>query len=267
MRELEVARHAASVAGQIVHRYFHEGVTVSTAKQSYNLVTTADVEAEQAIARVIHESFPDHRILGEELHADAAAADTARDLWIIDPIDGTNNFAHHLPHFAISIAYYREGIAECGVVFNPLRNDLYEATRGGGAFHNGLPLRAGAETRLDQVLIGVGFYYDRGAMMEATLAAIGDLFRAQIHGIRRFGTASLDLCQVAAGQFGAFFEYELQPWDFAAGRLLVAEVGGRVTTCLGEPLPLAKTSLVASNGALHAPVLEIVRQHYPWGSA
>jgi myo-inositol-1(or 4)-monophosphatase len=115
--------------------------------------------------------------------------------------------------------------------------------------------------RLDQVLVGVGFYYDRGAMMEATLAAIADLFRQQIHGIRRFGTAALDLCHVACGLYGAFFEYQLSPWDFAAARLILEEAGGQVTTCLGAPLPLAKTHVLGSNGHLHPAVLEIVQRH------
>ncbi len=119
------------------------------------------------------------------------------------------------------------------------------------------------QTKLDEVLVGVGFYYDRGAMMEATLRAIGDLKRCQIHGIRRFGTASLDLCMVGSGCYGAYFEYELSPWDFAAGALFVEEAGGRITTARGEPLPLARTSVLASNGPLHAPTLEIVHRHHP----
>ncbi len=124
-------------------------------------------------------------------------------------------------------------------------------------------MSVGAQTALTEVLVGVGFYYDRGAMMESTLAAIRDLFREDIHGIRRFGTASLDLCMVGLGMFGAFFEYELSPWDFAAGRLLVEEAGGRVTTCAGGPLGIEKSSVLATNGALHGAVLAIVGPHLP----
>ena len=115
--------------------------------------------------------------------------------------------------------------------------------------------------RLDQVLVGCGFFYDRGAMMEATLQAIGDLFRQHIHGIRRFGTASLDLCQVAMGRFGGFFEYELAPWDFAAGAMILTEAGGAITTCRGEALPLSKTGVLASNGTLHLSLQSIVSQY------
>jgi myo-inositol-1(or 4)-monophosphatase len=147
------------------------------------------------------------------------------------------------------------------VIWNPIREDLYLAIRGRGATHNDRPIRVSSAEHMHQSLIGTGFYYDRGAMMEATLAAIGDCFRRQIHGVRRFGTASLDLAAVASGQFGAYFEYQLSPWDFAAGGLLVEEAGGRVTTCAGTALPLARTSVLASNLRLHEEVLAVVSQH------
>ncbi len=256
--ELEVARGAARAAGELIARYFRDGVTMRS-KESYNLVSDADVEAERTIVAQIRDHFPTHAILGEEAHqADLGA----EHLWIIDPLDGTNNFAHQLPHFAVSIAYYRGGVAQCGVIYNPLRDDWYTATRGGGAWHNGRRQQVAAHRRLDETLIGVGFFYDRGAMMEATLLAIRDLFRQQIHGVRRFGTASLDLCLVGCGSFGAYFEYELAPWDYAAGRLFVEEAGGRITDCRGADLPLARTSMLASNGWLHPDVLRIVREHY-----
>ena len=127
----------------------------------------------------------------------------------------------------------------------------------------GSPVAVAGHRGFDETLIGCGFYYDRGAMMQSTLDAIRDFFSRQIHGIRRFGTASLDLAQVGCGQFGVFFEYELSPWDFAAGRLFVEEAGGRVTTCRGEELPLQKTSVLASNGLLHEAALQIVLENYP----
>jgi myo-inositol-1(or 4)-monophosphatase len=255
---LNTARAAATAAGDLLKEYFERGFEVR-AKAPADLVTTADLAAERRIAELIGEEFPAHAILGEEEHSGDTAAEY---LWVVDPLDGTTNFAHGIPHFAVSIACLHNGRAVAGVISNPIRGDWYEVIRGGGAFHNGQRLEVGRQQQLSEVLIATGFYYDRGAMMEATLSAIRDVFRQNIHGIRRFGTASLDLAQVAGGQFGGFFEYLLSPWDFAAGALLVEEAGGRVTTCQGSTLPLAKTSLLASNGVLHEALLEIVKRHW-----
>ncbi len=257
--EFAVAEAAARAGGEVAARYFRDGVTMRS-KDVANLVSDADVEAEHAIAAVIRATFPDHAILGEEAYQGDASAEH---LWVVDPIDGTNNYAHAIPHFAVSVAYYHHGQAVCGVVFNPITDDWYTVIRGQGAFHNGKPARVQEATRLDEVIIGVGFYYDRGAMMEATLDAIRDLKHQAIHGIRRFGTASLDLISVGLGRYGAYFEYELSPWDFAAGRLFVEEAGGTVTDARGNPLPLGKSSILASNGPLHAPTLAVVRKHHP----
>lgn len=256
---LETALHAAREAGQLLQRAFDDGFTVST-KGIANLVTDADIAAERTIAAVIRAAFPDHQVLGEE---EQAGAVDAEHLWVVDPLDGTTNFAHHVPHFAVSIAYRHRGRTECGVIWNPMRDDLYVARRGAGATHNGRTIRVNSERRLDESLIGIGFYYDRGAMMEATLRAVGDCFRQQIHGVRRFGTASLDLAHVASGLYGAYFEYQLSPWDFAAGQLLVEEAGGRVTTCDGSPLALAKSTVLASNGLLHDQMVATVDGHWP----
>ena len=251
-------RLAAHAGAGIVRHYFEHGVTMR-AKESYNLVSDADVESEHAIAKIIREQFPTHEILGEEGHdADLSA----EHLWIIDPLDGTNNFAHQIPHFAISVGYYHRGQAKYGIVINPIHNDTYEATLGRGSTHNGKSIRVGEQSRLDEVLIGVGFYYDRGQMMVATLDAIRTLFGHNIHGIRRMGTASLDLCQVACGMFGAYFEYKLSTWDFAAGRLILEEAGGKITTSDGSPLPLANSSILASNGHLHEAVLNCIRDPF-----
>ena len=257
--EFATAEAAARAGGEVAARYFRDGVTMRS-KDVANLVSDADVEAEHAIAAVIRRGFPDHAILGEEAYAGDVEAEH---LWVVDPIDGTNNFAHAIPHFAVSVAYYHHGVAQCGVVLNPVRDEWHTAIRGQGAFHDGRRAQVQAATRLDEVIVGVGFYYDRDVMMEATLAAIGDLKRRQIHGIRRFGTALLDLINVGLGRYGAYFEYELSPWDFAAGRLFVEEAGGLVTTARGEPLPLASSSILASNGPLHPAVLEIVRARHP----
>lgn len=264
MRELEVARQAARAGGDILAGYFRKGIEMRM-KQDCDFVSDADVESEKAIIQTIRSAFPGHAILGEE-GQESSTEDFDPDvefLWVIDPLDGTTNFAHEIPHFAVSIGFYHNGQPICGVVYNPARDDWFHAVRGKGAFSNRNRVTVADHDSLSDSLIGVGFYYDRGAMMEATLDSIRDLFQQKIHGIRRFGTASLDLCQVGCGQFGGFFEYELSPWDFAVGRLFVEEAGGRMSNCLGNPLPLARSSVLASNGKLHDVLLEIVRSNLP----
>ena len=270
--ELQIVEAAARAGGEVAARYFRNEAAVFTKDSpsgeatSYNLVSEADLEAERAIVAVIREAFPNHAVLGEELHGgDGVSPDVlaSEHLWIVDPIDGTSNFVHGVPHFGVSVAYYHRGEPACGVMGNPVRDDWFVAARGKGAFHNGQQVRVAENRRIDEVLIGFGYYYDRGVMMEATLAAVTDLLRRNIHGVRRMGAATLDLAYVGLGSFGAFFEYELAPWDFAVGRLFVEEAGGKVTTCRGEPLPLGRTSVLASNGLLHEQVLEIVAAHHP----
>jgi myo-inositol-1(or 4)-monophosphatase len=251
---LQVAQEAAAEAGQIITRYYRDGVTMRE-KQPCDLVSDADVDAEKAVVAVIRRHFPKHAMLAEEGHRDAV---TEEHLWVIDPLDGTTNFAHRVPHFAVSIAYCYRGEPQCGVIYNPMRDDWYTAVRGGGALHNGRRVHVADHRRLDQTLVGVGFYYDRGELMEATLDALRKLLKEQVHGIRRMGAAALDLCAVGVGSFGAFFEYTLSAWDYAAGQLFVAEAGGKVTTCEGTPLDLKRTSVLATNGHLHPAMLEIV---------
>jgi len=251
--ELEVALEAARRGGAIVSRYYHEGVEIRY-KEAANLVSDADVESEQAVAATIRAAFPGHVIIGEEVHSGDTLAEHA---WIIDPLDGTNNFAHQVPNFAVSIAYCQRGRVMAGVVFNPVRDEWFSAARGQGATFNGKPIHVNDE-RLEETIIGMGCFLDKGGLMDATLASVGDLYRAGIHGIRRFGAAALDLCSVAMGRYGAFFEYQLSPWDFAAGVLIVEEAGGRVTHCLGEPITMTRGSILASNGKLHEPMIAVV---------
>ncbi len=258
------ATAAAKIGGDVLMRYWRDGVVVrnksASSGKTYDLVSDADVESEHAIVKFLKREFPDHEILGEEGQAGDVDAEH---LWIIDPLDGTNNFVHRVPHFAVSIGYYHRGEAVAGAVLNPVRNEMYTAVRGGGAFFAGEPIHVCESKTLNQTLIGCGFYYDRGAMMRSTLAAIEEFFGHDIHGIRRFGTASLDLCQVACGQFGGFFEYQLSPWDFAAGALIVSEAGGKISDAKGEPLKIQKTSVAASNSHLHDDIIAITSKHHP----
>ncbi len=261
---LESAVTAARLGGEVLMRYFNDGVEIRDKStgggKTYDLVSDADIESEQSIAKYLRSRHPDHELLGEE---DLAGNPAAKDLWIIDPLDGTNNFAHHIPHFAVSIAFYQHGQPVVGAIWNPARDDWFTAISGGGAFHNDARVVVSDARTLSKTLIGCGFYYDRGAMMRSTLAAVEEFFGHDIHGIRRFGTAALDLCQVGCGQFGGFFEYQLSPWDFAAGRLFVEEAGGKVTDGRSQALPIGTSSIVASNGHLHEAMIQITSKHHP----
>ena len=262
--QVTIALRAARQAGNLIRRAAENNDPLSVDRKAANdFVTQVDRAAEARIIDAIRKAYPEHGILAEESGEQPGTGAGADYLWVIDPLDGTTNFAHDIPHFAVSIGYYENGEAVCGVVYNPAREDWFHAVRGEGAFANDTRVTVADYDSLSESLVGVGFYYDRGVMMEATLASIRDLFQQKIHGIRRFGTASLDLCQIGCGQFGAFFEYELSPWDFAAGQLFVKEAGGQVTNCRGSALPLAKSSVLASNGKLHDSVLQIVSKNLP----
>ena len=258
MKELELAKQAAVAGGKVVAKYFHSSVQMRE-KSVGDLVSDADIESEQVIAAAIRAAYPDHEILGEETNK---GNPDAEHLWIVDPLDGTHNFAHKIPHFAVSIGYYREGQAVCGVIHNPIVDSWYEVVRGQGAWHEGRQVKVADDRRLSETMIAVGFYYDRGKLMQATLGVIDRLMHKQIHGVRRMGTASLDFTMVGTGSFGAFFEYCLAPWDFAAGRLFVEEAGGRVTTFHDDSLPMAPSSILATNGYLHDQMLELIQTQF-----
>jgi myo-inositol-1(or 4)-monophosphatase len=261
---VKVARSAAVAGGHVLNRFWHEGVELrdksASGGKTYDLVSDADLESQSVIANLLANAFPSHELMGEE---DLVGDTGAEHLWVIDPLDGTNNFAHRIPHFAVSIAYYRGGEPMVGVVHNPVRDDTFVAVAGHGATHNDHPLRVSPATELSRSLIGCGFYYDRGHMMRSTLAALEAFFSHEIHGIRRFGTAALDLCAVASGNFGVFFEYKLSPWDFAAGRLMVTEAGGVVSDANGQPLGLHQSSVVAAAKGLHSQAIAITAEHHP----
>ncbi len=256
---LATAVAAAVAAGESLRSHFRKKISVQT-KSLANFVSEADTTAEQIIVEKIRNAYPEHAVLAEESHRELSDADH---LWVIDPLDGTSNFLHGIPNFAVSIGYLYRGQAEVGVILNPISDDWFYAVRGQGAWHNGERLSVNQESSLADTMVAVGFYYDRGRMMEATLEAIADLFRQNIHGIRRFGAAALDLAQVARGDYGVFMEFNLQPWDHAAGALMVQEAGGRVSTCCDQSLPIQlPSSLLATNGLLHNAALAIAKPRF-----
>lgn len=262
---LNVAVAAARVGGEVLRRHFEQGVQMRDKSagggKTYDLVSDADLESEQAIAAVLRAAYPTHELLGEE-SLQRGDID-AEHLWIIDPLDGTNNFAHRIEHFAVSIGYYARGRAMVGAVYQPLHDDMFTVMRGQGSFRDAHRVHVSEAHSLGEAMIGCGFYYDRAAMMRSTLAAIEECFSNDVHGIRRFGAASLDLCMIGCGQLDGFFEYMLSPWDFAAAALFVEEAGGRVTDARGADLPICGTSVVASNGHLHDRLIEITTRHAP----
>jgi myo-inositol-1(or 4)-monophosphatase len=246
-RRLATAIDAAHAGGRAVLPFFRAD-TGANEKAEGDLVTNADLAAERTILELLRDAFPGEPVMSEESHA---ATRGAEHLWIVDPLDGTNNFAHGIAHFAISVGYYHQGQPTVGAVLNPVSRELYTAARGAGAERNGTPIRVTPETELARCLIATGFYYDRGDAMRATLDQIEALFRSGVHGVRRFGAAALDLCAVASGSYAAFFEHRLAPWDFAAGRLIVEEAGGRITDYRGNPLTTEPSSVLATNAILH----------------
>ncbi len=257
----KVAEEAAHLAGKIILQYFGSNHKTWTKDTQSNLVTEVDLKAEKAIVSHIQQNFPGHSFLAEESWRDSL---NSEHLWIIDPLDGTNNFANRIPHFCVSIAYAQKGEVLLGVIYNPVSLDLYVAEKGKGAFCNGEKIQVSPAKNLSESVIGTGFYYERGVVLENTLTALLKLFQNGIQGMRRFGSAALDLCFVAQGSFGAFFEYKLMPWDFSAGALIVEEAGGKVSDCLGRPLSLEKEAgVVAASPFLYAELMKTISPLYP----
>lgn len=259
MDALEVGKLAAAAAGEVLKKYFRSGLEIRE-KGMCDLVSDADIEAERVIVDVIRQHFPDHSIIGEE---GTQAESLDGPLWVIDPLDGTTGFAHGIPHFATSIGFFVDRQPQASVICNPVRNDWFTAALGRGSYWNEQRVHVSTETKLNQTLVGLGFYYDKDVLLNATLASIHELFQHEIHGIRRMGSAALDMAAVGCGMYGAFFEYILASWDFAGGILFVTEAGGRVTNCKGEPIKLERSSVLATNGHLHQAIMDIIVKHHP----
>ncbi len=255
-RARDAAIDAALLAGAHIRAAYHRAKQV-THKGVVDLVTEVDVEAQGIIVSRIRAAYPEDAILAEEAGAEAGGTGAAR--WIVDPLDGTTNFVHGVPHVAVSIAREVGGHLTVGVVYDPHRDELFEAVRGRGARVNGRPIHVAGPTPLREALLATGFPYDRGRYAARYLAYV-EAFMVAAQGIRRMGAAALDLAWIAAGRYNGFWEFKLKPWDIAAGVLLVTEAGGRVTNRAGTDLKLDGGEIVAGHPDLVEQMLPIMRR-------
>ena len=250
---IDTAVEAARIAGKY-QRYRFESALKVALKGDKDLVTEVDQESERLIVGHLLSSFPEHTIVAEE--GEYQPGDTSF-RWIIDPLDGTTNYAHGFPWFCVSIGLESAGELVAGVIFNPMHNELFTATKGGGAYLNGRRLQVSTRFPLQNTLLGTGFPYDC-ASDPANNFADFITFQKAARGIRRAGAAALDLAYVAAGRLDGFWELKLKPWDVAAGVLLVREAGGTVTTFDGTGYDVFNQRIVASNGLIHAEMVAIL---------
>jgi myo-inositol-1(or 4)-monophosphatase len=254
---LNVMIKAAQRAGRNLKRDLGEVEHLQVSlKGPRNFVTAADRKAEEILRTELAKARPNYGFLGEE-GGSYAGSDTSH-RWIVDPLDGTTNFLHGIPHFAVSIALERDGAIVAGLVYNPANDDLFVAERGKGAFLNDRRIRVAARARLAEAVVACGLpHYGRGDLDRAR----AEIFVAQQNfaGLRRYGAATLDLAWVAAGRLDCYWERDLSPWDIAAGLLLVREAGGFVSDCDGHDASLTKGEVVAGNDTMHRELLRLLK--------
>ncbi|HPE03860.1 MAG TPA: inositol monophosphatase family protein [Thauera sp.] len=257
---LNIAVKAARRAATVINRASTQlDLLTVQSKSSNDFVTEVDRAAEQAIIEVLRDAFPGHGILAEESGESGPESEFT---WIIDPLDGTTNFIHGMPQYAVSIAQTKNGVLEHAVVYDPNTNEMFTASRGAGAFLNDRRIRVSRRTRLNESLIGTGFPFRQFDHVDAYLAMFKELTQ-KTAGIRRPGAASLDLAYVAAGRFDGFWEMGLSPWDMAAGVLLIQEAGGLVSDLSGEANYLATGNLVAGSPKIFGQLLPIIQAWRP----
>ena len=252
-----VACDAAREAGALLRAKLGTHLAVRSKDVRSNLVTEADTQSEALIRSMIGAAFPDDGVLGEE--AGRSGRDSEQ-LWIVDPLDGTTNYAHGYRCFCVSIAFARGGVVEFGVVYDPMAAEMYDARRGRGATCNGAALQVSHHDDLRDALLVTGFPAHKVDDPRGNLRPFAD-FMQRAQAIRRDGSAALDLCYVAAGRFDGFWEPGLHAWDIAAGMLVVHEAGGMATDYRGQPATLDGGQLVASNGRIHAAMIEMLRPY------
>jgi myo-inositol-1(or 4)-monophosphatase len=257
-RILKTALEAAAKGSAVTLRYFKRVKHVDI-KEGAGLVSEADRGSELAIMRTVHKSFPYHRFLGEETGLSAKGC-KGEALWVVDPLDGTTNYVHGFPFFCISIGVEVEEQIEVGVVHAPILGWTYTAKRGCGAFLNGKRIRVSKTDRIEDSLLATGFSYQKNKILEHELVDFKS-FSEEARGIRRSGSAALDMCMVASGIFDGFWERELAPWDTAAGSLIVSEAGGTVTSFAANEFHYSMKSVVAAPPKMHSLILGVINKN------
>ena len=248
---------AALEAGEILRQGFGTSFKISSKEGKHNLVTEYDYKAETCIINALRQSVPGSRFLAEESGSTGLEEEL---LWIIDPLDGTVNFAHHIPIFSVSIALEKKGEILSGVVYQPLNNELFVAEKGKGAFLNGDPIRVSPIMTIEQSILATGFPYNLSENPFHCIDHFIDIVKLGIP-IRRLGSAAIDLAYTAAGNFEGFFEVGLSPWDCAAGVLLIEEAGGKVTHWDQKPFSVhSKKPIIATNGHIHNAITAILHR-------
>jgi myo-inositol-1(or 4)-monophosphatase len=253
---LTAAQEAAHQAGTLLQANWLKTKTVQVKTDIVDLVTNVDKEADALITGILRARFPTHQIIAEE---SAVSGQESPYRWYIDPLDGTTNYAHSFPHFAVSIALTHGPQVITGVVYDPLRDETFCASRGKGATLNGVPIHASHAPTLEHALVLTGFPYDR-RKRSAFYLRFYQAFMIRTQGVRRCGSAALDLCYVACGRADGFWEWRLHPWDTAAGSLIVEEAGGRMSDFSGGPFDVTGEQTLASNGLLHREMVEVLQQ-------
>ncbi len=247
--------HAAEIGVGVLAKH-HRRLKSIEKKGAIDLVTKADRESERRVFEYLRKRHPDHALIGEEgWNGDRPEGGYA---WVLDPLDGTTNYAHGLDHYSLSLGVLRDGEPVAGIVMDPLRGHIYHAFKGRGALRNRDRLRVSSTAVLGESLIATGFPYDRRQRLKDLMKVLA-AFLERTHGIRRFGSAAMDLALVAAGQFDGYYEPRLHVWDVVAGILLVTEAGGKVTDYDGQPVDLFNPSVVAANPKIHKEMLKVLR--------
>lgn len=254
---LPVAVEAAQAGAEVLRHYFRRSDLKVETKKGYDLVTQADHESERQVLKILQTAFPGHRVLAEE---SGWSAEQGEFSWFVDPLDGTSNFSQGLPTFCVSIACRRGEELQAGVVLDPQGDNLFTAERGGGAFWNGEVMKVASRETLDGAFLATGYPFKARESLDLYLKVFRDvLLRAR--GIRRCGSAALDLAYTAAGVYDGFFEFRLSPWDFAAGALLLEEAGGKITDLDGGAGYFRGGNLIAGSQGVHRQLLAVANDH------